>query len=65
MQTNNPCFHCTNRHAACHASCEAYTEWSAQRSAQRQAAWEKSLKTREADNRLVDSKIKLRKRKER
>jgi hypothetical protein len=65
MRAKPPCFSCPNRHEACHASCEAYTEWSNRRRAQRQEAWEKRTGDRLADNRTIDSMIRIRKRKER
>lgn len=65
MRAKPPCYGCTRRAEACHASCEAYTEWSSRRCALRREAWEKSKGEWLADGRVIDSMIRLRKRKER
>lgn len=60
-----PCHKCPQRSEVCHADCVAYREWADTRRAQREARWQRSQGGRQADNMLMDSRIKLKKRKER
>ena len=63
-----PCFRdnadCPRRCEGCHARCEEYLAWAAERRAAREAKWNEANGHRDAEARLVESRIKTRKRRE-
>ena len=52
----NPCYKCEDRHQGCHAKCERYAEWNAGRSKARKA----QIKYNEANDFLIRSIFKTR-----
>ena len=63
-----PCFSCDHHTETCHGTCEEYIKWAAERRAARDAQWQQGQQGqggRDAENVLIESRIKQRKRRER
>lgn len=60
---DSPCRVCTNRSAICHAQCVAYHEWATARRKKLDDAIARGKGNRDANERLIDSRVKNRRRK--
>lgn len=65
LRDKPPCYSCDHHTEACHGTCVAYLGWAAQRTKAREERWQQGQGGREAERRLIDSRIKKRKRRER
>ena len=68
LREKPPCFRdntdCPRRCEGCHARCEDYLAWAAGRRQAREASWSAENGQRDAEARLVESRIRQRKRRD-
>lgn len=62
MSKTCPCIECAERSEICHAQCEKYHDWAKKLRAAKHASREKNGGAWDANNRIIDSCIRHRKR---